>query len=156
MFAVFSFIMSLASFVFTGSGGADLLMQIGAEEIVGSAGLSMDDILAMFSVLSIAFAVAGLYQLLLGVLGIVFAKNPKRAPILIGLGVVALIFQALVVFLLLFGSPLYAMLFGIGLVVYALFLTGAVGNLRPRFSEPTILGPSSESLMSEVKMEDEE
>jgi len=146
--------MSFASFAFIGSGGAEMLEQINAEEIITAAGISMDDILSTFGILGNAFALVGIYLLLLGVLGILFSKNPKRAPILIALGAIALIFQSLAVFLLLFSSPPIALLFGGGLIVYALFLTGAIGNMRPSFSEPTIIGESNESLMDEVKMGD--
>ena len=159
IFAGLAFMMAYMCFIFSGPDGIYLIEQMGATELIESVpGMSVADVLNAFHILGVACVAVGLYQLMLGVLGLVFAKNSKRAPILIAFGSVALIFQSVLVFLLLFSSISVAMAFGVGLIVYALFLTGAIGNLRPGtdYGEPMILGPSSEELMAEIVMVDED
>ena len=156
IFSGFAFMMAYMCFVFSGPEGIYLIAQMGATELIESIpGMSVEDVLNAFHILGMACVAAGLYQLLLGVLGLVFAKNSKKAPLLIGLGAIALIAQSLLVLLLMFSNFSVAMAFGAGLIVYALFITGAIGNLRPGAGEPVILGPSSAELMAEIVMVDE-
>ena len=159
IFAGFAFLVAYMSFILSGPEGAYLFEQMGAMELIETVpGISIEDVLNVVHVIGVICVIVGAYQLLLGVLGLAFAKNPKRAPILIALGSVPLIFQSYLVFMLLFSNPSGAMVFAVGLIVYALFFAGAIRNLRPHISydEPMILGPSSEELMAEVVMGDEE
>jgi hypothetical protein len=165
IFAVFSLIMAFVFFSFTGSQGAEFLAQIGASEIleayipgisIAEAEALIDEMMPFFGITGAIFLIIGIYQLLLGILGLFFSGNRKRASILVVMAIIALIFQSIIVVIYLFSDFSTALFLIFILFVYVMFLTGALRNLQAKSSSTEIIGYSDETLMSAVSGADKE